>query len=81
MITAARNMQPLPIRPLDEVSGTGTLAPLQPQAGARTSMQPLPYPDRLSGQDTMVNALRDAAFERMLARIGVQHPLPVVDQT
>lgn len=80
MITAARTMQPLPVRPLDEVSGTGATAPMQP-AGARTSMQPLPYPDRLGGRDAMVTALRDAAFERMLARLGVQQPLPVVDRT
>lgn len=81
MITAARTMQPLPIRTLDSVAGSDVVAPQQLQAGARTPMQPLPYPDRLDGQVTMVTALRDAAFERMLARLGVQHPLPVVDPT
>lgn len=79
MITAAGIKQPLPVRPIDGIAKPGTPAPLPRPATGRV-MRPLPMPTPDAAPD-MVGAIRDAAFQRMLDRLGVQHPLPVVDPT
>lgn len=75
MISAARTMQPLPVRPVDPRPTYEVMAQ-QPRHPGRT-MRPLPVPT--PEPVVLVDAIRDAAFQRMLERLGVQHPLPVVD--
>jgi len=71
-------MKPLPVRPVDGIANTGTQAPLpRPVAGRVMHPLPLPTPDA----HDLVDAIRNAAFQRMLDRLDVQQPLPVVDPT
>jgi hypothetical protein len=77
MITAAGTMKPLPVRPVDGIANSATQAPLpRPVTGRMMHPLPMPTPDA----HDLVDAIRNAAFERMLDRLGVQ-PLPVVDPT
>ena len=78
MITAAGTMKPLPVRPVDGIANTGVQAPLPRPATGRV-MRPLPMPT--PDAHDFVDAIRNAAFQRMLDRLGVQNPLPVVDPT
>ncbi|MCB0877621.1 MAG: hypothetical protein KDC46_01385 [Thermoleophilia bacterium] len=68
MITAAGTMKPLPVRPTEPV-GARMLAPL-PQLRAAQTMHPLPVPT--PEPVDMVDAIRTAAYQRMLERHGVQ---------
>lgn len=78
MITAAGIMKPLPVRPVDGITNPGTQAPLpRPVTGRVMRPLPVPNPDR----PDMVQAIRTAAFERMLERLGVNEPLPLIDPT
>lgn len=78
MIAAAGIYRPLPVRPID---GTRTQehAPLRPARTPRT-MHPLPVHPHPEPVD-LGAALRTAAYERMLDRLGVKDPLPVIDPT
>lgn len=81
MITAAGTMKPLPVRPIDGIAKPGTPAPLpQPRTASGHVMRPLPMPHVHVERD-MVDAIRSGAYQRMLDRLGVQQPLPVVDPT
>ena len=82
MITAAGNMKPLPVRPIDGIAKPGTPAPLpQPRAASGRVMRPRPMPHPHAEPADMVDAIRNGAYQRMLDRLGVQQPLPVVDPT
>lgn len=76
MITAARTMQPLPVRPVDPRPANVELAP-QPRHRPGRTMYPLPVPN--PEHLDLVDAIRTAALQRMLDRHGVRQPLPVVD--
>lgn len=76
MISAARTMQPLPVRPVDPRPANELLA-AQPLHRTGRVMHPLPVPNPEPVE--LVDAIRDAAFRRMLDRMGVKQPLPVVD--
>lgn len=78
MITAAGTMKPLPIRPID---GIVTRAPQLsiPRPESERMMQPLPATSPEAPD--MVDAIRAAAFQRMLERLGIEHPLPITDPT
>ncbi|MCW2928758.1 MAG: hypothetical protein JWM86_2726 [Thermoleophilia bacterium] len=80
MITAAGMMKPLPVRPVDGTRAIGNTAPLPYPTTTGRTMRPLPMPRPADAPD-FVDAIRDAAFQRMLVRLGVQQPLPVVDPT
>jgi hypothetical protein len=71
-------MKPLPVRPVDGIANSATQAPLPRPAHGRV-MRPLPMPT--PDAHDFVDAIRTAAFQRMLDRLGVQNPLPVVDPT
>jgi hypothetical protein len=77
MISPAGTMQPLPVRPVDGVAKPG--APTPRPRHATSVMRPLPMP--MPEADRLTSAIRDTAFQRMLDRLGVQQPLPVVDPT
>jgi hypothetical protein len=74
MITVARTMHPLPVRPVEPVMAAAarTTAPAR-----RRMMHPLPVPTPEPVE--MIDALRAAATRRLMFRPGVQQPLPVVD--
>lgn len=78
MITAAGTMKPLPIRPIDGIVATAPPLPLPRPASGRW-MQPLPATSPEAPD--MADAIRAAAFQRMLERLGVKQPLPVTDPT
>jgi hypothetical protein len=78
MISAAGTMKPLPVRPVEGIANPDTLAPLPRPAHGRV-MRPLPMPT--PDAHDLADAIRTAAFQRMLDRLGVQQPLPVVDPT
>ena len=75
MITPARLMQPLPVRPVDGTVRTAAPAPFVDRTPGGC-MQPLPLP-----QPDLADAIRANAFERMLDRLGLQQPLQVIDPT
>jgi hypothetical protein len=77
MITAAGTMKPLPVRPVDGIANQ-SLAPL-PRPIAGRGMRPLPMPT--TDAHDLIDAIRNGAYQRMLDRLGVQQPLPVVDPT
>jgi hypothetical protein len=77
MITSG-TMQPLPVRPHDGFAKPAALAQM-PQYRSATTMHPLPLP--VHDVDRMVDAIRTAAFQRMLDHVAVNKPLPVVDPT
>ena len=68
MITAAGNMQPLPVRP-DPTLVAREQAPL-PRPRAAFNMHPLPVPTPEPVE--LVDAIRTAAFQRMLERHDVR---------
>lgn len=83
MISAAGIMKPQPVRPVDGIANTGAPAPLPRPATGRV-MRPLPFPT--PDAHDLVDAIRTAAFQRMLDRLGhplagTRQPLPVVDPT
>lgn len=65
MITAAGNMKPLPVRPLDGPR-TVTPAPLPRTRQGGSTMQPLPFPK--PDVVDLADAIRNAAFQRMQDR-------------
>ena len=70
MITAAGTMKPLPVRPVEPVARLQ--APLHAARVTRT-MHPLPVPNPEPVE--LVDAIRIAAYQRMLERLeGVQQP-------
>jgi hypothetical protein len=77
MIAATATMKPLPVRPVEPVSIAAHATSPSTRRSLGGTMQPLPVP--MPDSYDLVDAIRDAAFERMLDRIGVELPLPVVD--
>jgi hypothetical protein len=75
MISATATMMPLPVRPVEPVSIAAHASQSSRTLGGTMKPLPVPMPDSYD----LVDAVRDAAFERMLDRIGVALPLPVVD--
>jgi hypothetical protein len=67
MITAAGTYKPLPVRPTEPVVAR-IAAPRQPRAAATMHPLPVPTPDPVE----LVDAIRHAAFQRMLERHGVR---------
>ena len=70
MITAAGTMKPLPVRPVEPVVARMQAPLLQPLPQAAGTMHPLPVPTPEPVE--LVDAIRTAAFQRMLVRHGVQ---------
>ncbi|MCW2924269.1 MAG: hypothetical protein JWM98_1673 [Thermoleophilia bacterium] len=80
MITPASIMRPLPIRPID---GMPDAAPTTPATAPRAPrrMQPLTIEHTRPGAADLVGSLRDAAFQRMLDRLGKTDLGTVTDPT
>lgn len=76
MISAASIMKPLPVRPIDGIRGTGELAPL-PRIRQGHAMQPFNLPFPKPDAPDLADAVRAAAFDRLVNR-SVMRPLPVV---
>lgn len=75
MITAS-TMQPLPVRPIDGARRAIGAAPL-PRAATAGTMHPLPHPTR-TATAPVADASSGAALDRMLTRLGLKVPSPIV---
>lgn len=75
MITAIRLMHPLPVPPVDrDVRMVVSPTPVR----STDIMRPLPH---LTEREDLGCAVKDAAFQRMLDRMGIKEPLPIDDPT
>lgn len=68
MISATHAMQPLPVRPVEPIARIA--APQYTRAAGTMHPLPVPTPEPLE----MIDAIRTAAFQRMLDRHDVRQP-------